>query len=406
MAEHRPEVQKNLKNAIVLASFPFGILTFALPVYTQRIGGDALALGGLFSVFSLLAAVLRPLVGKGVDRRGAKGFLAAALLCYAASMLLFSFSRTVPLLYVSRLVQAVGASLMWTPAYTLMAESAAEPERGKALGRVDAAASRGAMYGADAGFAVLLLTPLLPGWSILFKAYAALALAAAAVVLFRIPNAAPKPEAPAGGGAKTPFKPDFVKLLGVVFLSASSSSMLSPILLVYLQDRFTKDVGLLALAFIPSALISAFLPSRLGGIGDRFGRLKPMVLGLTASAAASFGIVGCRSLVPLAVLWAVEALGAAAASPAETSLVADLAGENVRGSAYGLYLFTAGIGAAAGPLLGGFLYDSAGHAVPFILNGALLLLDALLAAAFWKGRGQSPAKPVSARRSARSEKEV
>jgi MFS transporter, DHA1 family, multidrug resistance protein len=36
------------------------------------------------------------------------------------------------------------------------------------------------------------------------------------------------------------------------------------------------------------------------------------------------------------------------------------------------------LGAAIGPLLGGWLYDSFGHTVPFYLNGIILLIDAFL----------------------------
>jgi MFS family permease len=66
------------------------------------------------------------------------------------------------------------------------------------------------------------------------------------------------------------------------------------------------------------------------------------------------------------------------ASPAQEALVADIVGKDIRGSAYGLYLFVFSLGAVIGPLIGGWLYDSFGYAVPFYLNGIVLLFDALL----------------------------
>ena len=41
-------------------------------------------------------------------------------------------------------------------------------------------------------------------------------------------------------------------------------------------------------------------------------------------------------------------------------------------------MFASGLGFTLGPLIGGWLYDSAGHAVPFFANGILLFLGAAL----------------------------
>ena len=146
--------------------------------------------------------------------------------------------------------------------------------------------------------------------------------------------------------------------------------------MIFLQDRFSTDVPTLARAFIPAALVYAFLPGRLGGLSDRFGRAPLMALGLVGAGLVSLCMPSTRSLPFLAALWALEALGLSAASPAEAALVADMAGQSVRGTGYGLYMFASGLGFIAGPLLGGWLYDAAGHAIPFYANGIVLFLGA------------------------------
>jgi MFS family permease len=50
----------------------------------------------------------------------------------------------------------------------------------------------------------------------------------------------------------------------------------------------------------------------------------------------------------------------------------------VRGTGYGLYTFASGLGFTLGPLLGGWLYDTAGHALPFYVNGVVLFIGAVL----------------------------
>jgi MFS family permease len=43
-----------------------------------------------------------------------------------------------------------------------------------------------------------------------------------------------------------------------------------------------------------------------------------------------------------------------------------------------LYTLATGFGLILGPLLGGWLYDAAGHAVPFYVNGVTLFIGAAL----------------------------
>jgi len=93
------------------------------------------------------------------------------------------------------------------------------------------------------------------------------------------------------------------------------------------------------------------------------------------------------------VLWVVEAIGLTAAAPAQEALVADLTGNDVRGTGYGLYTFAASLGATFGPLIGGWLYDTMGHAVPFYLNGMVLLAGTV---AVWVLLGKRPARTTQA----------
>ena len=44
--------------------------------------------------------------------------------------------------------------------------------------------------------------------------------------------------------------------------------------MIFFQEKFQADISVLALAFLPSALVWAALPTRLGKLSDRFGR-KP-----------------------------------------------------------------------------------------------------------------------------------
>ena len=60
--------------------------------------------------------------------------------------------------------------------------------------------------------------------------------------------------------------------------------------------------------------------------------------------------------------------------------MADIAGEDVRGTSYGLYTFAYFLGSAIGPLAGGWMYDQVSPAMPFYLNTAVLAFGAFLVA--------------------------
>ena len=77
-------------------------------------------------------------------------------------------------------------------------------------------------------------------------------------------------------------------------------------------------------------------------------------------------------------MWAVLALSFAAGDPAEQALVAELTGGEHHGQAYGYYVMASDIGAALGPLGGGWLYDSVSTSAPFIATGIILALSGLI----------------------------
>ncbi|MBA4687175.1 MAG: MFS transporter [Candidatus Galacturonibacter soehngenii] len=376
--ENYSNVKKNLKIVLFLGSFAFGFLSFILPIYSKNIGGSGVSIGGLFSVFSIISLLLRPIIGRAIDKYGRKCFFVSSFIFYAISMILFSYSTNILLLYLSRLIQAIGASMMWITSYSIAADIADNENKGKTIGQVDGASSKGALCGAIIGFIILSNFSILEGWSILFKGYAILALLAAYIAYKKIPETSVKQNERTIIQNKNNYNIYFYKLLSIVFITSLSTSMLSPVLMIYLQDRFTSNIFVLGLAFTPAAYVYAFLPSKLGGISDKVGRVIPMVVGLLCAGIISLGFSRCNDIRLLVILWVLESIGLVLASPAEEALVADIVDEKTRGSAYGTYFFVSSLGAIIGPLLGGWLYDGYGHHIPFYVNAILLFLNSVM----------------------------
>jgi MFS family permease len=383
----------------MLCSLPLFILAFLLPIYAQELGASAADIGGLFAVFSLVMIVVRPLVGIAMDRYGRRYFFLLGLGAYILAMAVFSLADTLTMLYVARLIQGLGAALTWIATYTISAELAVAERRGEAIGDADGAGERGAVYGALIAFSLLAWLPLRLGWMFIFMGYTGCAIIGVWLAWRRVPETkvsipVPTPAMPvrqrslrsrgrallqSNLGRRGTVPRGLGALLTIVFLTKASQALVNPLLLIFLRDRFALDLWQLAAAYLPAALMLGFLPARMGRLSDRIGRAPMIVIGLIISAFTSCFMPVLPTLWWFVAVFALNALGIVTATPAQKALVGDLTPREHWGRAFGFYTFTASLGTAAGPLLGGMLYDQEGQAIPFYANAILLVVSALLA---------------------------
>lgn len=381
---------RDMRLVVFLLSLPFGMLWFMLPVVGRDMGASALEIGGLYSVFSLMTVLLRPVVGRAIDHFGRRPFFLAGAGAYAVGNLAYAAAANVAGLYVARVAQGIGSGLTWLAAYAMVADLAGSLERGGRFGQIDEMASRGGIIGIAAAFALMGYLGENAGWSASFYLFTAVGLLALAIAVRRVPETAPAQQPPSERAKpavswsqrwhryRTLFHTSFTTLMGIVLLTASAYALTSPILILFLRDHITSNVLYIALAFAPSALIYAFLPSRLGKISDRLGRRLPMGIALAVGGVVALAIPNLRSLWPLIMLWIAESICFAGATPAEEALVADLSDPEARGLAYGIYTGTYSLGSVIGPLLGGWVYERWGEATPFFIAAGMLWLGAVL----------------------------
>jgi MFS family permease len=341
-----------------------------------------------------------------MDRLGRRRFFLAGLALQIFSNLFFAIGSSYDWLFWGRLMQGVAAGLLWLSAYAITADLAAKQRAGNMFGSVEEMLARGGLYGAIIGAPVLLVTNFAQwAWTLMFIIYAVLNAIGLWIAIKGVPETWQRPQQAAPLSVSvikrsrieqlvssarqfvTAVPQQLWLLAAIVVCTSTAKSGLEPVLIQFVQKTITPDALLVALAYLPSAIVFAFLQSRLGKLSDRVGRRPPVATGLFISGLSSVIVpnltlllssIGQFVLLPLCGFWTAEAIGFSAATPAEQALVADLSDAKTRGRSFGVYTTALSIGQVIGPTLGGFLARDVALSAPFYFNTVVLWAGAAI----------------------------
>ncbi len=286
-----------LHRPLLLWSLPFAFLGFGLPIFSKELGATALEIGGLFSVFTAMTIIFRPVIGWAVDRFGRKHFFVIALLIYSLAMGAFSLASDLAGLYLARILQGIGASFLWISVNTMVADVTLPQDRGRAFGRIDEVTARGGLIGIFAGFFIISSMPNAFGWQITFTGYAALAFLGAGLAWKNVPET--KPVTQAGTPQRFDLSWPLVALLIVVFIMSASEAMLGPIYLIFfvlsgaaLKFSLLYTSGLILVGYIFARSLGKTVGPFLGGMisGLKFDRGKYLSMGFLSQSAIAIGL--------------------------------------------------------------------------------------------------------------------
>ena len=135
-------------------------------------------------------------------------------------------------------------------------------------------------------------------------------------------------------------------------------------------------VGILISLF---GLATALLQPIMGGLTDRLGNRKQMIsIGLIIMGVATLGFVIASRFIDLIALRLLQGLGVAVTVPAALAIMAAATQKESRGGAMGVYTTMRMVGFAAGPLIGGFLYERYGFDATFVAGTVFIAIGLLM----------------------------
>jgi DHA1 family tetracycline resistance protein-like MFS transporter len=361
----------------------FSIVIPSLPFVVTAFGGTGIALGLLFTGYSLAQFVAAPILGRLSDRIGRRPLLIAALLGTTLSLVACALADNIWLLIGARVLGGLfGGSI--SVAMATLSDLTEPDKRTRVMGMGGAAIGLAFTVGPGIG---ALAAPL--GFSAICLIGAAIAAANFLAAIWMLPHATRRPVVIA---PDQKLSPGFWRLLAVTGLTMVVFVGMETTLGLLVSDRFAITASglgwLLTLAGIASIIAQAGLVWRLS---ERFGdwTVAAGAAGLIAVALATL------PLAPFAIFLAgVCIVGAAqgALTNITASMASRLAPAGSTGKYVGLNQAFSALGRVIGPVLAGALYDWGPQAGYLILA----VLSIVAAAVALLNRGLAERKPAPA----------
>ena len=366
----------------------FGIVIPFLPMYAERLGIGAGAIGLLLAAYSIAQFIFAPLLGRLSDRIGRRPIIMLGLFGSSLSYLIYGFTSSFAGLLASRAVHGACAATIST-AQAYVADTTEEAKRAQAMGMIGAAFGLGFVLGPAVGGmlgAVSLRTP------VLFAA--ALTFANLIFAAVWLPESLARREAAseAARGARAGFRSSFdlPRLLGrhraiarlfvIAFLITFAIGALEATFALTVPAVYGYAAagvgGLLAFAGLVQAVAQGYL---VGKLAPRAGEAALVAAGAAALAVGLAPFGTWPSHVALYAMLALIASGYGFGTTATATLISRRTGGKLQGEALGLNQSVLSLARVLGPLAGGIVYQSMGPAAPY-LGGAAAAAAAMVLA--------------------------
>ena len=341
------------------------------------LGGSRFTLGIIEGVTETVASLLKLWSGGWSDRVGRrKGFVVAGYTLASVARPLVGLATAPWHLFLARCADRVGKGVRTSPRDALIADSCAAEIRGRAFGFHRGMDHLGAAIGPLLATAFLLAWPGQLRWLFLLALLPGVVVVGLLVFGLREKPSDSRPTAEPVRLTLKPFSTTFRLYLAALTVFTLGNS--SDAFLLVRAGELGIATEWLPIVWCVFHVIKSGGNLLAGRAADRFG-CRPMIfLGWTVYAAIYLLFALASQAWHVWILFPAYGLFFALTEPAEKAFVAQLAGPERKGLAFGWYNFAIGIAALPSSVIFGFLYQRWGGLAAFGWGAGLAFLAALL----------------------------
>jgi MFS family permease len=359
----------------------FGLLSFAVPLYARQLGMSIAEIGLLVGLEAIVGILLKPALGRLVDRAGLRRSLLIGLVLRSIIGLGYVLATLPWQLYAIETIHGASDAVRDPSVNALIAENGGKKAVASAFAWYQTAKTTAGAAGKS--IAGVLLTWTAGTFDLTFTVAFALSLLPTLPVLLLVPRdpkvAHPVPtvvtDAASRGPAPPTTRPPIVRYAGFGFLVSGTSSMLTslfPILATEYAHLTPAQAG--ALYLITPAL--AFTGPLWGLLSDRVSRSLVLAVRSIANAGSALIYLFAPSLSGIWIGTSLDDLGKAAYRPAWGSLMADISSQDPsrRGRTMGYLTAGEDAGDFMAPLLASLLWTGFGVPAALLARVGLALV--------------------------------
>ncbi|MEL4106930.1 MFS transporter [Oscillospiraceae bacterium WX1] len=216
-----------------MATLDGSIVNIGLPIMSSQLHVSIDAIQWVVTAYFLTIAIMLLIWGKIADLFGKKSIFAAGFIVFSIGSAFCSFSGTLTLLVISRVVQAIGASAMMALSQAIVTEAFPPTERGRALGFVGTMVALGSLVGPSLGGILVGMF----GWPSIFLINIPIGVFGFGATIFIIPASVNRPS------------PVTFDVRGTLLFSFS-------LLVLFLGLLFVQEGRIPTISLIPAVLIA------------------------------------------------------------------------------------------------------------------------------------------------------